>query len=123
MPAVVKDAESRAAGISYGRLPDERLQRLRQLQRYHGSVTTVLLLRLRRFVTTVTTVRYNGSNGYNSYNGYERSREHATLDTLQEAGSRAGSSAVTVYDGESGVELTSGRYVRKRPNVLSFWLR
>ena len=99
MLAVAKGAQSRAAGIRYERLPDERLQ---QLQRYNGSVTTV------------TTVRYNG---------YERSREHATLDTLQEAGSRAGSSAVTVFDGESGVELTSGRCVRKRPNVLSFWLR
>ena len=117
MPAVVKDAESRAAGIRYERLPDERLRR------YDGFVTTVTTVLLLRFVTTVTTVRYNGSNGYNSYNGYELSREHATLDTPQEAGSRAGSSAVTVFDGESGVELTSGRCVRKRPNVLSFWLR
>ena len=108
MPAVVKDAESRAAGIRYERLPDERLRR------YDGFVTTVTTVLLLRFVTTVTTVRYNG---------YERSREHATLDTLQEAGSRAGSSAVTVFDGESSVELTSGRCVRKRPNVLSFWLR
>ena len=105
MPAVVKDAESRAAGILYERLPDERLRR------YDG------------FVTTVTTLQRFSYNGSNSYNGYERSREHATLDTLQGAGSRAGSSAVTVFDGESSVELTSGRCVCKRPNVLSFWLR
>ena len=82
MPAVVKDAESRAAGIRYERLPDERLRR------YDGFVTTV---------TTVTTLQRFSYNGSNSYNGYERSREHATLDTLQEAGSRAESPAVTSF--------------------------
>ena len=94
MPAVVKDAESRAAGIRYERLPDERLRR------YDGFVTTVTTVLLLRFVTTVTTVRYNGYSGsnsysgydgynsYNGYSGYERVqrykrllREHATLQT------------------------------------------